>query len=577
MIPFTIKTISNLTLFCFFLISTLANAQHSKITTDLPDDFPEITLNVFNNPSPGYIFAGIYGGDFFPNATPWLIILDNWGTPLFYRKMDAHIYDFKLQDNGHLSYFRWPRQFILDSAYNIIDTIIIQNHGPSDTDFHELLLFEDNSSFVLGFDDRLVDMDTVVPGGQPGVTVRGCLIQEQDADANVVFEWSSWDHYLITDASDFVNLTSPSFIDYVHANAIEVDSDTTIMISCRNMEEITKIDRRTGGIIWRMGGKNNQFEFINDSLNGFRRQHDIRKIANSHYSLFDNGGLGEPLISRALEYDLDETSYIATLVNGYRSQPEDIYGAIMGNAQWLPNGNIMVGWGSGVPNITEFNPDGTKAWEVEFESVSYRAFRFPWQTNYFIPESDSINFGEIHFPDSAIRTIPLKNNTDYEIQITGYHHHDSAFSIMNEFPFTIGVQEYQNIYCLFDPETAGQFQDIITIQSDINTPELTQRIARQIFVEGISSPDVGIPLVSKHFMVNHFPNPHNGIFHLTFRDKGLYKISIINISGEIVHTELANGTTYINRYLDDKPSGTYIIYVLNLNTGKSCYLRSVKL
>ena len=148
---------------------------------------------------------------------------------------------------------------------------------------------------------------------------------------------------------------------------------------------------------------------------------------------------------------------------------------------------------------------------------------------------------------------------------------------MNEFPFIIGVGQYHNIYCLFDPDSAGQFQDIITIQSDINAPELTQRIARQIFVEGISSPDFGIQDASEHLMVNHFPNPHHGIFHLEFNNEGLYKISIINITGETIHTELANGTTYINHYLGDKQSGTYILRIMDLNTGKDCYIRSVKL
>ncbi|GIT32243.1 MAG: hypothetical protein Ct9H300mP2_3220 [Candidatus Neomarinimicrobiota bacterium] len=43
-------------------------------------------------------------------------------------------------------------------------------------------------------------------------------------------------------------------IDYVHANAIELDNDGNILLSCRHMDEITKINHQTGEIIWRLGG-----------------------------------------------------------------------------------------------------------------------------------------------------------------------------------------------------------------------------------------------------------------------------------------------------------------------------------
>ena len=38
-----------------------------------------------------------------------------------------------------------------------------------------------------------------------------------------------------------------------------------LMISSRHLNEITKISRTTGDIIWRFGGKNNQFTFVNDT------------------------------------------------------------------------------------------------------------------------------------------------------------------------------------------------------------------------------------------------------------------------------------------------------------------------
>ena len=68
-------------------------------------------------------------------------------------------------------------------------------------------------------------------------------------------------------------------IDPVHINSVAIDSDTSILISSRHMDEITKIDRRTGDIIWRLGGKKNDFTFINDTI-GFSHQHSVSRLKN---------------------------------------------------------------------------------------------------------------------------------------------------------------------------------------------------------------------------------------------------------------------------------------------------------
>ena len=79
--------------------------------------------------------------------------------------------------------------------------------------------------------------------------VVGLIIEEQDENKNVVFQWRSWDHFKITDATYDIDLTD-SVVDYVHGNAIEVDDDGNLLISSRHMDEVTKIDRQTGEIIW---------------------------------------------------------------------------------------------------------------------------------------------------------------------------------------------------------------------------------------------------------------------------------------------------------------------------------------
>jgi hypothetical protein len=192
----------------------------------------------------------------------------------------------------------------------------------------------------------------------------------------VIFQWRSWDYFKITDATH-ENL-SASRIDYCHANAIELDNDGNLLLSSRNMDEITKINRITGKIIWRLGGKNNEFKFINDPIR-FSHQHAIRRIPNGNITLFDNGNYHIPPFSRAIEYKLDEINKTATLVWQYRNNP-DIYAPATGYVQRLPNNNTLICWGLTNPTLAEVRYDGTKVLEMTLPSdvFSYRAYRYPW-------------------------------------------------------------------------------------------------------------------------------------------------------------------------------------------------------
>ena len=575
---FFISLLLFLMFLCCFLQPAYSQSSYIPGSRNLPEDFPEITINIFDNPSNEYIFAAPFSHwGWFPDATPYLTIMDNFGTPVFYRKMDGTIYDFKLQHKGLLTYFNKQKHYVLDSSYRIIDSLAIIGFGEWGTDFHDLQIFPNGHSFLIGFENRIVNMDTVVPGGHPGVLVKGMIIQEHDSAGEVIFQWSSWDHYLITDAVEYkVDLADSLFIDYVHANAIEIDSDTTLLISARNLDEITKIDRRTGEIIWRLWGKNNDFEFINDTL-GFSLQHDIRRIENGNYTLFDNGYKYEPTYSSAVEYELDEVNMTATLINRYRSQPDDIYGVMMGSAQWLPNGNIFVGWGSGVPNITEFNPDGTKTWEMEFPSLNYRAFRFNWATNLFTTDKDSVDFGYIYFQNSKEMNIRVTNKSDRYLTLTGLFGRTNYFTPLTEFPFSIPAYGTDSITILFSPDTAGYYQDVITLCSDIEADTLVQRIAIQLFLEAHASAGQGSNMLKIEPDIKHYPNPHNGIIRLFFPTSDSYAISVCDLLGHEIYTGERHLENPFLINLQGQKNGIRFIQILDIKTGCAQWIKSIQL
>jgi hypothetical protein len=353
--------------------SNILNNLHSS--DSIPADFPQITVTRNYDTAPGYIFISnlIFGPILF---SPYLIILNNEGLPVLYKKMPAACLDFKVQNNNTFTYFDNStfKFYSTNTFLDIIDSFYCGN-GYS-TDIHELLLLPNNHAYLMSYDPQQVDMSNIVSGGNPNAVVTGLIIQEIDENKNVVFQWRSWDHIPITDATH-ENLLD-SAIDYIHGNAIDLDYDGHVLISSRHLDEITKFSRQTGEIIWRLGGKQNQFNFVNDPIQ-FSHQHCIRRLSNGNYLLFDNGNFHEPSFSRACEYKLDEVNKTATLVWQYRDSPET-YGFAMGSTQRLPNGNTFIGWGSTSPSFCEVRPNGVKVLEMKLPNgyFSYRAFRHTW-------------------------------------------------------------------------------------------------------------------------------------------------------------------------------------------------------
>jgi hypothetical protein len=335
---------------------------------------PNISVTVATATSPGYLFLS----DLIWSTTsiPALLILRNDGSQVFARDLPANGYDFKPQPNGMLTYYDDDSQtfLVMDQTCTVVDTIQCGN-GYS-TDPHELQILPNGHALLLGVDPEVVDMSALTPGGYQAAQVVGYIIQELDQSKNVVFQWRSWDHYTITDA-EHLDLTA-GWIDYVHGNSIDVDTDGNLLFSSRHLNEITKINRQTGAIIWRLGGANNQFTFVNDSI-GFSYQHAVRRNPNGNITLFDNGDFHEPSFSRAVEYAINESAKTVTLVWQYRNTP-DAFGFAMGYVERMENGNTLIGWGAGNPTITEVTPAGTKVFEMTFDPgvYSYRAFRYEW-------------------------------------------------------------------------------------------------------------------------------------------------------------------------------------------------------
>ncbi|HEY9151675.1 MAG TPA: aryl-sulfate sulfotransferase [Anaerolineales bacterium] len=351
----------------------------------VPQDIPHYTITTTTtNPAEGYIFVAPF---YWTKAKigSYLLILNDQGQLVYYQSVaDAlDAWDFKKQPNGLLSYYdqKTSTFYLMNSHYQVVNSY--QAGNGYFADLHDLQVLPNGNVLLMAYDAETIDMSKIVEGGKNNATVTGLIIQELDPSKNVIFEWRSWDHFSIFDT------TSPltdQYIDLVHGNSLALANDGNLLLSSRDLSEITKINLQTGDVMWRLGGKENMFTFINSQI--FAYQHDVRQLPNGDITVFDNQGTQQiPAPSQGIEYKIDEANKTVTQVWGFTHAPP-VFATFLGDVQRLTDGNTVLGWGApsqatgySFVTMTEVSPDNQTIFELIFDQpyVSYRAFRFPWQ------------------------------------------------------------------------------------------------------------------------------------------------------------------------------------------------------
>jgi hypothetical protein len=214
-------------------------------------------------------------------------------------------------------------------------------------------------------------------GGPKHGTVFDCVIQELDIrTGRVLWEWHALGHVPLGDSyADVPNKLG--IYDYFHLNSIQQLPGGNLLISARNTWGIYEIDRRTGRVIWTLGGKHSDFRPGHGTR--FEWQHDARLHAHGILTLFDDADTPqEEPESSAKALRINTATMRVSLVQRYTHSPP-ILAAFGGGAQVLPNHNVFVSWGSS-PQFSEFTSRGKQIFTASFVFGvgSYRAFRFRW-------------------------------------------------------------------------------------------------------------------------------------------------------------------------------------------------------
>src|SRR5689334_4451557 len=368
-----------------------ADTTLSFRSSQLPPDLSQLRLQatpLATDPTvPDYILA-----DFTAAGAAYLVVFDETGHVCWYRqfsdKPGEAAVDADRQANGDYTLFvgqstGWqptPGRFIEVNAAG--DSVTAYSATAPYTDPHELLLEYDGQTHahvdIFGYDFRQVDLSAL--GGTSNQTVAGHVILRQSPTGKIEFAWNAWDHFTIADWI-FVQpgLAQMQTIDFDHPNSLIRDSDGNYIVSFASLGEITKIDGRTGQMMWRLGGRHNQFAIIGDPLNGFGIQHHAHVLPNGDLLFIDNGARHTPPESRAVEYHLDLSARTATMVWQYRHSPP-LFSPFAGSAQRLENGNTLVAFGAAA-QVAEVTPQGSVVWEAQMQNGGvkvpffYRAIR----------------------------------------------------------------------------------------------------------------------------------------------------------------------------------------------------------
>jgi hypothetical protein len=261
---------------------------------------------------------------------------------------------------------------VMDSSYHRV--AVVHAGNGLQADFHEFQITPQGTALLDAVTGANADLRSV--GGPSDGVVLDDIIQEIDIrTGKVLWEWHALGHVAI-DASYEKYSASEAFYDYFHLNSIQQLPGGNLLISARHTWAVYEISRKTGKIIWTLGGKDSDFK-AGPGTN-FEWQHDAR-LRGDTLSLFDDAGYPpEEPQSSAKYLKLDVPGRTVSLIHRFTHSPPLLAGAA-GNAQRLPNGNLLVGWGE-QPDFSEYTPSGRQIFNGSFALglTSYRAFRFPW-------------------------------------------------------------------------------------------------------------------------------------------------------------------------------------------------------
>jgi hypothetical protein len=278
--------------------------------------------------------------------------------------------------------------YILNQSYAEIAHFQVNRFGDNMGDVHEFEITSNDTALVAIY--HAIPWDLTASGGISDGWLFENTIQEINIETGeLVFEWNASTHVGINESynslPEDVGRAEDSPWDYFHINSIEKDKNGDLLVSGRVMDCVYKISGTDGHIIWRLQGKQSDFDV--DPAAVFAFQHDARWLNDdqTRMTLFDNGPTENVANSRGLLLDVNQNDKTVKLIQDFANGPKT-FAQFEGSLQAIDPANettnFILGYGS-QPFFAELDHNGNILLDVQFGKTnavnSYRAFKQQWQ------------------------------------------------------------------------------------------------------------------------------------------------------------------------------------------------------
>lgn len=367
--------------------STSCNSDIYGFTTgSLPIGIPEYTVSGAypQTEIPGYIFQ------WQATAPGWVSFCDTDGNIVWYEQLEmaarqvtfdqdtrtiVMLLGFKTGQNDP-KFQRWCKKIVVMDLEGNRSVDIDTDEAIIATPHHEIKRMPDGNIAILHSVVKKFDLTPV--GGKPDTEVYGDGITIVTPDLQTkVWEWDVFgeldpvrDEYLEIMTYNERSGLYPRQIDLVHANSIGWDGNGNIYFTLNHLNELWKIDRTTGKVIYRVGDYGNIYLAEEDHASGL---HAAEPLAENKVLCLNNGKSGEQ--SRAMIYEVNPLAKVATVTLSV-SIPAELSSYDRSNAMLSRDGSMMF-FGSTMGRCNVFTDlEGNVLKVIKRTGISYRSYYY---------------------------------------------------------------------------------------------------------------------------------------------------------------------------------------------------------